>query len=166
MRTEVSRVVIVAMLAAVLAAGGVALTVAGGRLRDPAGNRAVVNQAATRQVIAVVSREVNAIFSYSYADIGATRGAAATALTGPAARQYRLLFGQVEAHGPAEKLTLVSRVVRAGAIRLADGSAELLLFLDQKWRRAAAPLVSAAAQLEVMARFSGGRWRITAIQAR
>lgn len=166
MRTERNRVVIFLTLAAVLAAGGAVLTVAAGQLRDPAGNRALVNQAATRQVIAVVSREVNAIFSYSYADIGATRGAAAAALTGPAARQYRLLFGQVEAHGPAEKLTLVSRVVRAGAIRLAGGSAELLLFIDQKWQRAAGPLVTAAAQLDVMARLSGGRWRITAIRAR
>lgn len=154
------------MLAAMLAAGGTALTVATGQLRGPAGNRALVSQAATRQVIAAVSREVNAIFSYSYANIGATRTAAAAALTGAAARQYRLLFSQVEVHGPAEKLTLVSRVVRAGAIRLADGSAELLLFLDQKWQRAAAAPVTAAAQLEVTARLSGGHWRITAIRAR
>ena len=105
-------------------------------------------------MIATVSSEVSAAFSYSYTDIGATRRAAAAALTGAAARQYRLLFSQLVAHGPAERLTLTSRVVRAGVIHLSGGSAELLLFLDQKWVRGVGhgQPVAAAAQLDVIAR--------------
>lgn len=154
------------VLAAVIAAVGLALAFAGAALRAPAANSALVDQTATRQVITAVSDEVTAVFSYSYASIGVTRRAAASALAGPAAHQYRLLFSQVVAHGPAEKLTLTSRVVRAGVIRLSGGSAELLLFLDQKWIRGAAQPVAAAAQLDVVAQLSGGRWRITAIAAR
>jgi Mce-associated membrane protein len=153
-------------VAAAIAAVGVTLTVAGARLRAPAANRALADEAATRQVISAVSGEVQAIFSYSYADIGATRRAAASALAKSAARQYRLLFSQVQTHGQAEKLTLTSRVVRAGVIRLNSGSAELLLFLDQKWVRGTGQPVAAAAQLDIMAQLFGGRWRITAISAR
>lgn len=154
------------VLAAVIGVAGLALALEGAALRAPAANRALVDQTATRHVIAAVSDEVNAIFSYSYTSIGGTRQAAASALAGSAAHQYRQLFSQVVAHGPAEKLTLTSRVVRAGVIRLAGGSAELLLFLDQKWVRGTAQPVAAAAQLDVVAQLSGGRWRITAISAR
>lgn len=153
-------------LAVLIAGAGVVLTAAGAARRSPAANLALVNQATTRRVIAAVSGEVNAIFSYSYTNIGATRRAAATALTGSAARQYRLLFSQVTSHGPAQKLTLMSHVVRAGVISLSGGSAQVLLFLDQKWVRGTSQPVTAAAQLDVTARLSGGRWRITTISAR
>lgn len=153
-------------LAVLIAGAGITLTVAGAARRSPAANLALVDQTATRRVIAVVSGEVNAAFSYSYTDIGVTRRAAASALTGSAARQYRLLFSQVLAHGPAQKLTLTSRVVRAGVISLSGGTAQVLLFLDQKWVRGASQPVAAAAQLDITARLSGGRWRITTISAR
>lgn len=157
---------VVMVIAVVIAGVGATLTVAGAARRAPAANSALVDQAGTRRVIAAVTGEANAVFSYSYTNVGATRRAAASALTGSAARQYRLLFSQVVAHGPAQKLTLTSRVVRAGVISLSGGSAEVLLFLDQKWVRGAGQPVTAAAQLDITARLSGGRWRITAISAR
>lgn len=155
---------VLATVAAVMALAGAGLTIRAAQLRGgpTAVNRALVDASATRQVIGVVSADVDQIFSYSYTDLGATRRAASAVLAGPAARQYSELFSSIEENAPAQKLTVTTRVVRAGVTRLDGNTAQLLVFLDQT---SAGRDGRDAAQLSVTAQLIGGRWRITGIQS-
>jgi Mce-associated membrane protein len=130
-------------------------------------NQALVDTAATNRVIGDVSGDIDQIFSYSYNDIGATRRAAATVLTGRAAGQYTTLFGQIRQHAAAQRLTLTSRVVSAGVTRLDGDHAQLLVFLDQTTTRGDTGRTSAAAaQLSISAELVAGHWVIDDMHAR
>ncbi|GAA2132797.1 nuclear transport factor 2 family protein [Kitasatospora kazusensis] len=150
-----------------LLAGGGFLSL-GVQERDPgaAANRALVDTPATTGVIGDVSSALGKVFSYSPADTAATAQAAAQLLDGTAADQYRTLFGQVQQQVAEQKLTLSSRVVRAGVEELTADRAQLLVFLDQTAQRAGRPPTTAAAQLSVTAQLRGGHWRITELKAR
>lgn len=130
-------------------------------------NQAVVDTAATNQVIGDVSNAVDRIFSYSYNDTDATRQAAAAVLTGKAAGQYNTLFGQVRSHAVAEKLKLTTRVVSAGVTQLDGNHAQLLVFLDQTATRADTGRTStSAAQLSITVQLIRGHWLIADLHAR
>ncbi|MCS0637972.1 hypothetical protein NX801_20400 [Streptomyces sp. LP05-1] len=150
-----------------LAAAG--LLVRAGQLADApaAGDRALADGPATARVTEEVGEALRRVFSYRPDDTAATREAARTLLAGRAARQYALLFGGLEQQAAAQKLTLTTRVVRAGVVRLTDHEARLLVFLDQVAVRAGGPATTVAAQLSVTAaREEDGRWRITELGAR
>jgi Mce-associated membrane protein len=151
---------------AVLLAG--ALLLAAQQLRDPAarGNRALTDAAATDQVTGDVSNALSRIFAYTPDDTQSTAQAARDVLAGAAATQYQQLFARIRQQVADQKLTLTTRVVRAGVVSLTSGHARLLVFLDQTAQRAGARATSAAAQLSVTAEFTGGRWRITDLKAR
>jgi Mce-associated membrane protein len=150
-----------------LAGGGLTFATATLRASPAAANRALADVPATGQVAAAVSAEAAAIFSYSYTDIPATRRAAASVLSGAAARQYDELFsGVVARYAPGEKLTVTTRVVRAGVTWLSGGTARLLVFLDQQATRPGGYRDTTAAQLAVTAQLADGRWLITGLQAR
>jgi Mce-associated membrane protein len=154
---------------ALLALAGAGLVVASLRVRasPAAANRALTDPAATRQVIRVISADVTRIFSYSYADMPATRRAARRVLTGSAAAQYGRLFSQLGS-AAGERLTVETRVAHAGVIRLSSDTAQLLMFLDQTATRGQAEdgATPYHAQLAVTVRLRAGQWWITSIQAR
>jgi Mce-associated membrane protein len=152
-------------LALVIAGAGLLAAAAGLRGGPAAADRALTDRAATSQVIAAVSADVSEIYSYSYTDIPGTIAAAARVLTGQAAVQYRELSPGLR-NAVSERLTLATRVVRAGVITLTGNTALLLIFLDQTATRADTKGSAVAAQLVVTAEFSGGRWRIASIEAR
>lgn len=167
-RSKVFRGPLVLLSASVLlAAAGTVLLVltarAGGG--SATANQALTDAAATRQVTAAVSAGVTKIYTYSYSDLAATQRAAGQVLTGRAAVQYRQLFPALRA-AAAQRLTVTTRVSRIGVISLTSDSARLLVFLDQTVTRGGKPGGSVAAQLEVTAELSGGRWLITGIDAR
>jgi Mce-associated membrane protein len=151
----------------VLIGVGVGLTIAAAQLRgsQSAVNRALTDPAATRQVIAAVSADVSDIYSYSYTDIGTTEQAAQRILAGQAAAQYHELFPMLR-EAASEQLTVVTRVEQAGVSRLSGNTAQLLVFMDQTATRGHDKGTSVPAQLAITARFSGGQWRITSIEAR
>ena len=140
-----------------------------GRLRDEDGtphDRAVLDGVATTDVTGDVSTALSRIFSYTPGDVDAARRAASDVLTGPAAAQYTELFGQVARQAPAQRVTLTTRVTRAGVISLAGDTARLLVFLDQTATRAGKPDgTPAAAQLTVTAHRADGHWRITELKS-
>lgn len=155
--------------ALVFALAGAGLQILSARPRhDPAtANRALVDTEATSVVIGDVSNGLTKIFSYTPDSTAATEQDAADILSGPAASEYRTLFTQVKQHAAAERLTVRTRVVRAGVVRLSGDTAQLLVFLDQFIVRKDKPKgMSAAAQLSVTARKESGRWRIVDIHAR
>jgi Mce-associated membrane protein len=158
---------VLAGLSLVLALAGTGLVIAAAQVRGgpAAANTAVTDPAASRRVIAAVSAEVSAVFSYSYADIPATQRAAQHMLAGQAAAQYREIFPLLS-NATAEQLTVVSRVTQAGVMQLSGNTAQVLVFIDQTATRAHDKSASARAQLTVTAQLRGVRWLITGIQAR
>ncbi|MFC4035259.1 hypothetical protein ACFO3J_27865 [Streptomyces polygonati] len=161
------RAVAVAVIALLLLASGGFLYAARSS-RDPGatGNRALTDTAATDQVTGDVSDALSRIFAYAPDDTEATAQAARDLLDGAAATQYEKLFAQVRTQVAAQRLTLTTRVVRAGVVTLGADRARLLVFLDQTAQRAGAAVTSAAAQLSVTARLENGRWRITDMKSR
>jgi Mce-associated membrane protein len=161
------RTVATAVLVLLVLLAGI-LLYAGRQLKDPAasGNRALTDTAATDQVSGDVSNALSRIFAYTPDDTRSTAQAARDLLAGRAATQYQELFGRIRQQVADQKLTLTTRVVRAGVVSLTSDRARLLVFLDQTAQRAGAEPTSAAAQLSVTAEYTGGRWRITDLKAR
>ena len=122
----------------------------------------------TRQLLlTVVSSALTKVFSYAPDSTAATEQTAREVLGGTALSQYEMLFAQVKQRAAKEKLTVTTRVVRAGVVRLSGDTAQLLVFLDQIIIRKDRPQgTSAAAQLSVTAKRSAGHWRIVDIHAR
>ncbi|MGW4836643.1 hypothetical protein [Streptomyces globisporus] len=167
--TDVSRRrwprVLGALLAVALIATGGVLYAEGRQLRDtPAtANLALTDAEATTRVTGDVSSALSKVFSYGPGDTATTRAAAEEVLAGKALQQYAALFGQVERQSADQKLTLTTEVVRAGVTRLTDGSAHLLVFLDQVYERRGRTPTTASAQLAVTAELRDGRWWIVEI---
>ncbi|MFB4317887.1 hypothetical protein [Actinomadura sp. 21ATH] len=160
------RLVLAAALIVALAAGGVLAFTEKQRGASPSANRALVDAEATAKVVGDVSNALVKVLSYQHGDVAATEKAAAQLLEGKAAGQYRALYGQVKAQAPAQRLTLTTRVVRAGVTRLSGDTAHLLVFLDQVSTRNGKPAGgTAAAQLAITARLRDGQWRITEIRS-
>lgn len=153
---------------ALLLLGGGGFAYAAHRLTDPAAtrNHALTDTEATNRLVGDVSHALGTIFAYTPEDTGSTEAAARDLLDGAAADQYQALFAQIRQRVADQHLTLTTRVVRAGAVQLADGHARLLVFLDQTAQREGAAPTSAAAQLSVTARLDGDHWRITDLKAR
>lgn len=137
-------------------------------LKDPAasGNHALTDPAATSQVTGEVSSALTRIFAYTPDDTQATAQAARDVLDGEAATQYQALFAGIRQQVTDQRLTLTTRVVRAGVVSLTGSSARLLVFLDQSAERPGETPTTAAAQLAVTARYEGGHWRITELTTR
>ncbi|RJQ67560.1 hypothetical protein D5S17_33570 [Pseudonocardiaceae bacterium YIM PH 21723] len=156
------RLIAVWAAVAVLVCGGVAAQLAGQASAD---NTALLDTARTDQAIAAVSEAVNRLFSYDHADLAATSKAADSLLADQAKQEYRELFKDVEAKSAEQKLTLTTRVVRAGVTRLDADRAQLVVFADQWAVRGGGAPTATAAQLEITARQQGTKWIITQIHA-
>lgn len=130
--------------------------------RENPRDTAVLDEVATTEVIGDVSTALARVFSYAPGDVAATEQAAGRELSGRALDEYRRLFAQVRQQAPAQRVTLTTRVVRAGVVALTGDTARLLVFLDQTAARAGKPDgTPAAAQLTVTAHRDRGHWTIT-----
>jgi len=124
-------------------------------------NTALTGAAATSQVQRQVDGAINTVFSYNYADTGATRTAAQRLLTGAAVREYDSLFKLVEADAPAQHLVLTTKVTDSGVELLEGDRARVLIFADQRDTRMTTHQTSyAGAMFAVNAVRQGGRWKI------
>ncbi|CAG6395455.1 hypothetical protein NMG29_29400 [Streptomyces cocklensis] len=166
-RSSPWRAVAVVVIAGLLLAGG-GLGYAAHRLQDPgaAHNHALTDTEATSRLTGDVSDALSRIFAYTPDDTRSTARAARDLLEGTAAQQYQKLFTQIRQQVADQRLTLSTRVVRAGVVSLTGDRARLLVFLDQTAQRAGAAATSAAAQLSVTAHLVGGHWRISDLKAR
>jgi Mce-associated membrane protein len=127
-------------------------------------NVAFSNQAVTAQVRAQITATVNTVFSYNYANTGATARSAQRLLTGPAIRQYNELFALVRREAPASKLIVTTRVTNAGVEELTGNIARVLVFANQQDTVAGTGKTSyAGAMFAVTAELTGGRWKIEGI---
>jgi Mce-associated membrane protein len=155
------------LVALLLAAGGGFLRL-GAEARGSAdtANLALIDTAAGGRLTGEVGAALARVFSYSPADTDATTTAARDVLDDTAAAQYRALMDELRRRVAEQRLTLTTRVVRIGVVRLTAGHAQLLVYLDQTAQREGAPATVAPAQLSVTARLDGGHWRITDLKAR
>jgi Mce-associated membrane protein len=159
-----------ALVAGLLGAGTVVLgslgiwaIVAAHSLNVAAGtaNSALIDRSATRNVETDVTRAVNTIFSYTYADTARTKAAAQRLLTGQAIRQYDRLFGLVQQQAPAQKLVVTTKVTRIGVELLTGGRARVLVFANQQDTRAGSAQTSyGGAMFAVTAVQEAGVWKI------
>ncbi|WP_326752545.1 hypothetical protein OIE73_11850 [Streptomyces hirsutus] len=136
------------------------------RSAPPARNQALTDTEATTRVAGEVGHALARAFSYTPDGTAAAERSARTVLSGRAARQYQALFDQVRDDLTEQRVTLSTRVARAGVIELDDEKARLLVFLDQTSHRGKDTATTAAAQLTVTARLVNDQWRITDIKAR
>jgi Mce-associated membrane protein len=152
-----------------LAATGTALTATSFVLRDSpaATNRALTDGAATRQVAAAVSGDLEQIFSYNYTDLQSTRLAAQRVLAGSAAHEYSELFPELH-NAVGQQLSVTTTVTHAGVTELSGESAQILVFMNQTATRGASTVGGTPyhAQLAITAELRGGRWRIVDIVSR
>ncbi|MFG3166401.1 hypothetical protein [Streptomyces sp. NPDC048200] len=160
------RIALVTLAVVLLAAGVTFLNAAHQTRSTPsAENHALTDTEATNRVAGDVDNALARIFSYTPKGTDATEKSARSVLTGRAARQYGELFDRVRSDLAEQKVSLTTVAVRTGVVELHDGTARLLVFLDQTSRRDAKETY-AAAQLSVTARFENDRWRIADIQTR
>ncbi|CAG7630927.1 hypothetical protein [Actinacidiphila bryophytorum] len=166
-RANPLRAAAVAGIALLLLAGG-GLGYAAQQLKDPgaARNHALTDTEATSRLTGDVSDALSRIFAYTPDDTQTTAQAARDLLEGAAAQQYQTLFTQIRQQVADQRLTLSTRVVRAGVVSLTGDRARLLVFLDQTAQRAGDTATTAAAQLSVSAHLVGGHWRISDLKAR
>jgi len=124
-------------------------------------NTALTDPGATTAVRTQIDAAVQTIFSYSYANTGATSRAAQQLLTGPAIRQYNSLFALVRQQAPAQKLVVTTTVTNSGVELLTGGQARVLVFVNQQDTRAGTSQASyGGAMLAVTAVYQSGRWKI------
>ncbi len=124
-------------------------------------NLALTDGAATRAVNRQVVSAINTVFSYNYANTGATRQAAQGLLTGPAIQQYNTYFALVTKDAPAQKLVVTTRVTNSGVELLTGNRARVLVFANQQDTRAGTKQSSyAGALFAVTAVHQGNRWKI------
>jgi Mce-associated membrane protein len=155
--------IVLGAVTVVLAGFGVWATLEAHSLRGGAApqNIAVTDGPATSAVRQQITKAVNTVFSYSYADTAATRQAAQSLLTGPAIRQYDTYFGLVSKDAPAQKLVVTTRVTNSGVELLTGDQARVLVFANQQDTRAGTKQTSyAGALFAVTAVRQGGRWKI------
>lgn len=127
-------------------------------------NGALTDSAATSQVSTQITSDVEALFSYDYANPAPTQAAARRLLTGPAVRQYASLFGQVQREAPGKKLIVTTAVTNAGVEMLSAGTARVLVFAVETDRSASGGQpASAGAMLAVNAVLQDGAWKIEGI---
>jgi Mce-associated membrane protein len=153
------RAVVAGLLGAgtvVLGSLGIWAIVAAHSLNAAAGaaNSALIDRSATRKVETDVTRAVNTIFSYTYADTARTKAAAQRLLAGQAIRQYDRLFGLVQQQAPAQKLVVTTKVTRIGVELLTAGRARVLVFANQQDTRAGTAQAS----------YGGAMFAVTAVQ--
>jgi Mce-associated membrane protein len=124
-------------------------------------NTALTDPAATSAVRDQIDSAVQTIFSYSYANTGATRQAAQQLLAGPAIGQYNSLFALVQRQAPAEKLVVTTTVTNSGVEMLTGDRARVLIFVNQQDTRVGTSQTTyGGAMLAVTAVRQAGRWKI------
>jgi Mce-associated membrane protein len=124
-------------------------------------NTAVIDQAATTAVRDQIDSAVQTIFSYNYANTGATRQAAQRLLTGAAIQQYNSLFALVQKDAPAEELVVTTTVTNSGVELLNGNQARVLVFVNQQDTRSGTGQTTyGGAMCAITAIHQAGRWEI------
>lgn len=150
--------------AALLVAFGVyAFTQADGLRSTPAAeNHALVDATGTAEVQAAATQTLTRVLSYDHAAPEATTAAADELLRGAAREEFDVLYAGLAEQAPGQELVLTARVSSVAVQDLTEGTAQVLVFLDQTSQRAGdAETTVSAAQLSVGLERDGSGWTVT-----
>lgn len=158
---------LVALLAVVVIATGLAVWFRGEaeQLRNREGNDALVDVAATSQVLSDVNEALEAVYSYEVARLDENERTARELITEDFSDDYGMLVEEVRRPAP-DQPAVVSAVVVSSAVKLLDGDrAIVVVFIDQQATRGVdAEQPAVPARLTVTAERVDDRWKIAAIE--
>jgi len=158
---------LVALLAVVVIATGLAAWFRGEveQLRNREGNDALVDVAATSQVVSDVEEALEAVYSYDVARLDENQRTARELITEDFSDDYEMLVEEVRGPAP-DQPTVVSAVVVSSAVKLLDGDRAIVVaFIDQQATRGVdAEQSTVPARLTVTAERVDDRWKIAAIE--
>lgn len=127
-------------------------------------NHALSDPGETSQVKSQVTNAIDSLFSYNYANPGATEQAARRLLTGAAVKQYATLFAGVKRNAVKNKLVVTTTVSNAGVEMLTGNTARVLVFATESDGSAGATTpATAEAMLAVNVVHVGSAWKIAGI---
>lgn len=128
--------------------------------RDP--NTALTDSTTTSEALGQLTTAVETTLSYNYTDLESTKAAVEASLSETARCEYDMLFKQLLALAPEQKLILATTVRDIGLVRLDGDRAEALVFIDLVSTRVDTnKTVPGEAVFGVRARRDGDSWKIT-----
>ena len=122
-------------------------------------NRAVIDNAATSEVIGQVSKDIEVVLSYDYTKLDENERAASEVVTGKYADEFSKTFADVRKTAPEQKLVLTTTVLLAGVTMLNGDRAEVIATMDLAAVRDTTPYTSPG-RVKVTANKVDGRWKI------
>ena len=130
----------------------------------PSSNIALLDKAATAEVVAQISKAIEAIYTYDSATLDASESQALSQITGSYVDDFRDTIASVRALPAQQRASLSSKVVAAGVITMTERRASLLVMLDQVGRRGEnAQTGKSAVRLRVTAQRVDGQWKVSDI---
>jgi Mce-associated membrane protein len=124
-----------------------------------ADNRALVDTAATTEVVGQVSKAIETVLSYDYTKLDDNERASREVITGKYADEFAKTFADVRRVSPDQKLTVTTTVLLAGVTSLSKDRAEVLATMDLDAVRDTTPYNSPG-RVRVVANKVDGRWKI------
>jgi Mce-associated membrane protein len=127
-------------------------------------NHALIDAAATSDLLDTAKEISTQLFTYSYTDLKGHEKKFAELTTGEFSKKYAELFSSVDAQASTMRLTVTSTVKDAGVRLLTDRTAQVLVFIDQTSARGDTGQ-SSTAGAAFLATFSlvGGTWKASDI---
>jgi Mce-associated membrane protein len=153
---------LVLLLLVTVVFGAAALVFRGQAARAATGltdNRAVVDTAATSEVVSQVSKAVETVLSYDYTRLDENEHASGEVITGKYKDEFAKTFADVRKTAPEQKLVLTTTVLLAGVTMLNDDRAELIATMDLAAVRDTTPYNSPG-RVKVIAIRVDDRWKI------
>jgi len=153
---------IVLLLLVTVVFGAAALVFRGQAARASTGsadNRAVVDNAATTEVVGQVSKAVETVLSYDYTKLDDNERAAGEVITGKYRDEFAKTFADVRKTAPEQKIVLTTTVLLAGVAVLNGDRAEVIATMDLAAVRDTTPYNSPG-RVKVIANKVDGRWKI------
>jgi Mce-associated membrane protein len=153
---------LVLLLLVTVVSGAAAVVFRGQAARAATGladNRAVVDTAATSEVVSQVSKAIETVLSYDYTKLDENERASGEVITGKYKDEFAKTFADVRKTAPEQKLVLTTTVLLAGVTMLNDDRAELIATMDLTAVRDTTPYNSPG-RVRVIATRVGDRWKI------
>jgi Mce-associated membrane protein len=156
-------VLVVVLLLLVTVVFGVAAAIFRGQAARAAvgssDNRALVDNAATSEVVGQVSKDIETVLSYDYTKLDENERAAGQVITGKYRDEFAKTFADVRRTAPEQKLVLNTTVLLAGVTVLNGDRAEVIATMDLAAMRDTTPFNSPG-RVKVVAAKVDGRWKI------
>lgn len=122
-------------------------------------NLAVVDNAATSEVVGQVSKAVEVVLSYDYTKLDENERRGREVITGKYADEFGRTFADIRKTAPEQKLVLTTTVLLAGVTVLNGDRAEVIATMDLAAVRDTTPYNSPG-RVKVVADKVDGRWKI------